>query len=50
MVKIPKVNNIFIPPAWASEAQFLKKIVCGKTYFIFTNVNLPWQKSQTQTF
>jgi hypothetical protein len=37
MLKIPKVNKLFIPPAWASEAQLKKKkfFVCGKTSFYF---------------
>jgi hypothetical protein len=52
MIKIPKVNTIFIPPAWASEAQLKNNffLYAVKLNFIFTKANLPWQKPQTQTF
>jgi hypothetical protein len=52
MLKIPKVKQNFIPPAWALEAKLKNavKLYAVKLHFIFTNANLPWQKPQTQTF
>jgi hypothetical protein len=50
MLKIPKVNKMFIPTAWASEAQLIFFLYALELHFIFTNANLPWQKPQTQTF